>query len=204
MFSRYRWSAAALRKKSSRIHFVNYFSITIQIRWKCQVVPIQILITWSLKCCDFLLLYFFHFLCVCVLRNVLYDYVTRTKWLNKQDIVLCPWRERFAVVAGAKIVIWWQGNAECTGSVLMFQERLISSVNDDVIKWKHFPRYWSFVRGIHRSPANFPHKSQWRGALTFFFDLRLNKRLSKQSWGWWFKTPSSNWRHCNAYLDFQW
>ena len=24
---------------------------------------------------------------------------------------------------------------------------------DDVIKWKHFPRYWPFVRGIHRSPS---------------------------------------------------
>ena len=37
--------------------------------------------------------------------------------------------------------------------------------HDDVIKWKHFPRYWPFVRGIHRSPVNFPHKGQWRGAL---------------------------------------
>ena len=33
-------------------------------------------------------------------------------------------------------------------------------VYDDVIKWKHFPRYWPFVRGIHRSPD-------------VFFDLRL-------------------------------
>ena len=32
-----------------------------------------------------------------------------------------------------------------------------------------------------------------------FFALRLNKWLSKQSWGWWFETPSrSLWRHCNA------
>ena len=31
-----------------------------------------------------------------------------------------------------------------------------------------------------------------------FFDLRLNKRLSKQSFGWWFETQSlSLWRHCN-------
>ena len=41
--------------------------------------------------------------------------------------------------------------------------------HDDVIKWKHFPRYWPFVRGIHRSPVNFPHKGQWRGALLFSF-----------------------------------
>ena len=32
-----------------------------------------------------------------------------------------------------------------------------------------------------------------------FFDLRLNKRLSKQSWCWWFDTSSrSLWRHCNV------
>ena len=39
--------------------------------------------------------------------------------------------------------------------------------HNDVIKWKHFPRYWSFVRGIHRSPVNSPHKGQWRGTLMF-------------------------------------
>ena len=30
-----------------------------------------------------------------------------------------------------------------------------------------FSRYWLFVRGIHRSPVNSPHKGQWRGALMF-------------------------------------
>ena len=40
-------------------------------------------------------------------------------------------------------------------------------MHDDVIKWKHFPRNWPFVREIHRSPVNFPHKGQWRGALMF-------------------------------------
>ena len=39
--------------------------------------------------------------------------------------------------------------------------------HDDVMKWKHFPRYWSFVRGIHRLPVNSQHKGQWRGALMF-------------------------------------
>ena len=37
--------------------------------------------------------------------------------------------------------------------------------------WRHqmenFPRHWPFVRGIHRSPVNSPHKGQWRGALMF-------------------------------------
>ena len=39
--------------------------------------------------------------------------------------------------------------------------------HDNIIKWKYFPRYWSFVRRIHRSPVNSPHKCQWRGALMF-------------------------------------
>ena len=37
--------------------------------------------------------------------------------------------------------------------------------------WRHemeaFPRYWPFVRGIHGSPVNSPHKGQWCGALMF-------------------------------------
>ena len=39
--------------------------------------------------------------------------------------------------------------------------------HDDNIKWKHIPRYWPFVWGIHRSPMNSLHKGQWRGALMF-------------------------------------
>ena len=42
-------------------------------------------------------------------------------------------------------------------------------LHDDVIKWKHFPRYWPFVPGIHRSPVNSLHKGHWCGALMFSF-----------------------------------
>ena len=48
----------------------------------------------------------------------------------------------------------------------------------------------------HQMETFSTHKGQWRGV---FFDLRPNKRLSKQWWGWWFETLSSPlWRHCNA------
>ena len=81
---------------------------------------------------------------------------------------------------------------------LTFRYSVITLFHDDVIKWKHFPRYWPFVRRIHRFPMNSPHKGQWRGTLNFFFDLRLNKRLSKQWWGWWFETLSHpSCRHSN-------
>ena len=72
------------------------------------------------------------------------------------------------------------------------------TLHDDVIKWKHFPRYWPFVRGIHRSRW-FPTQRPVTRSFGVFFDLRLNKRLSKQSWGWWFETlPRPLWRHSNV------
>ena len=42
-------------------------------------------------------------------------------------------------------------------------------IHVDVIKLKHYPRYWPYVRGIHRSPVNSPHKGHWRGALMFLW-----------------------------------
>ena len=46
--------------------------------------------------------------------------------------------------------------------------------------------------------GEFPSQRPVARSFDVFFDLRLNKRLSKQSWGWWFETPSRQlWRHCN-------
>ena len=41
--------------------------------------------------------------------------------------------------------------------------------HDDIIKWKHFPRYLPSVMEIRRSPVDSPHKGQWCGALMFSF-----------------------------------
>ena len=60
--------------------------------------------------------------------------------------------------------------------------------HDDVMKWYKFPRYWPFVRGIHRSAVNSPHKDQWRGGLMFSLICAwtnawvINRR--------WFESPS--------------
>ena len=42
-----------------------------------------------------------------------------------------------------------------------------NTIHDDAIKWKHFLRYWPFVRGIHWSPVVPPPNGQWRRALMF-------------------------------------
>ena len=56
--------------------------------------------------------------------------------------------------------------------------------------------------GEFTGPGEFPTQRPVTRNFDVFFDLRLNKRLSKQPWGWWFETPSwSLWRHRN---DVEW
>ena len=49
--------------------------------------------------------------------------------------------------------------------------------------------------------GEFPTQRPLTRSFDVFFDMRLNKRLSKQSWGWWFETSSRPiWRHCNVII----
>ena len=69
--------------------------------------------------------------------------------------------------------------------------------------WRHQMEAFSALLAIcaGNSPVNGESTAQRPVTRSFdvFFDLRLNKRLSKQSWGWWFETLSRPlWRHCNA------
>ena len=51
-------------------------------------------------------------------------------------------------------------------------------------------------------PGEFPAQRPVTRSFDVFFDLRLNQRLSKQSWGYWFETLSRPlWRHCNAFCE---
>ena len=68
--------------------------------------------------------------------------------------------------------------------------------------WRHqmeaFSAWLTPCAGNSPAPVNSPHKGPVTRSFDVFFNLRLNKRLSKQPWGWWFQTPSwSLWRHCN-------
>ena len=90
-------------------------------------------------------------------------------------------------------------SAACNNVVLCYVKIYIDT-HDDVIKWKHFPRYWPFVRGIHRSPVNSPHKGQWRGALMFSLICAwINDWVNNREAG---VLRQSLWRHCNALHGF--
>ena len=71
-------------------------------------------------------------------------------------------------------------------NVILFHTALYNTaLHDDVIQWKHF--------------GEFPSQRPVTRSFDVFFDLGLNKRLSKQSRRWWFETSSrSSWRRCNG------
>ena len=68
--------------------------------------------------------------------------------------------------------------------------------------WRHqmetFSALLALCAGNSPVPGEFPTQRPVTRSFDVFFDLHLNKRLSKQWWGWWFDTPSHPlWRHCN-------
>ena len=77
----------------------------------------------------------------------------------------------------------------CPNELMAYLEAKYTCVkgtyHDDVIKWKHIPRYWPFVRPV---PGEFPSQRPVTRSFDIFFDLHLNKWLIKQFWGWWFET----------------
>ena len=73
---------------------------------------------------------------------------------------------------------------------------------DDAAWWRHQMEIFSALLALcaENSPVagEFPTQRPVTRSFEVFFDLRLNNRLRKQSWGWWFETLSCPlWRHCN-------
>ena len=69
--------------------------------------------------------------------------------------------------------------------------------------WRHqmetFPVLLALCAGNSPVTGEFPAQRPVTRSFDVFFDLRPNKRVHKQSWGWWFETPSrSLWRHRNG------
>ena len=69
--------------------------------------------------------------------------------------------------------------------------------------WRHqlevFSALLALCAGNSPVTGEFPPQRPVTWSFDIFFDLYLNKRLSKHSWGWWVEAPSrSLWRHCNV------
>ena len=108
-----------------------------------------------------------HVLWACSLIVVLYHFYTLSLIFLRGRKVIDWWLNLILRQSLRLICLKWMHDfpQEIVHIISSWLIRLLidHSPLDDVIKWKHFPRYWPFVRGIHRSP----HKGQWSGALMF-------------------------------------
>ena len=88
--------------------------------------------------------------------------------------------------------VFWYDNPNVSAAFLYDMSKIDWSL------WRHQMEIYSALLAICAGNSPVP---QWPVTRSFdvFFDLRPNKRLSKQWWGWWFETPSSPlWRHWNV------
>ena len=86
--------------------------------------------------------------------------------------------------------VWCQANYSCWCQILV---NMMTSSNGNIF------RVTGHLCGNSPVTGEFPTQRPVTRSFDVFFDLRLNKRFSKQSWGWWFETLSCPlWRHPNG------
>ena len=121
----------------------------------------------------------------CLPKSVMPYGVVMPKWVNINTKyifgITLQWQCRSVVRSAINWTIYVSLGLSACGNTCVFKCPK-TDLHDDVIKWKHFPRYWPFVWGIHRSLVNPPQRPVTR-SFDVFFDLRLDKRQSKQSRG---------------------
>ena len=89
----------------------------------------------------------------------------------------------------------------CKATCMLFRNESTDGTIDPW--WRHqmetFSALLAICAGNSPVPGEFPTQRPVTRSFDVYFDLRPNKRLSKQSWGWWFETQSRPlWRHRNA------
>ena len=105
-------------------------------------------------------------------------------WLNCSLILLVCWN--YSLSSGWHVIAA-QGFASVLGSTYM-----MTSSNGNIF------RVTGHLCGEFTGPGEFPTQRPVTRSFDVYFDLRPNKRLSKQSLGWWFETLSPPlWRHRN-------
>ena len=123
------------------------------------------------------------FKCISKIKSTYFDY---------NMVEVCSWGDN-----GHKIIM------SAFVQVMVYHRTV---TNDNTVYrrtwWRHQMETFSALLAICAEnspvPGEFPAQRPMTRSFEVFFDLRLNKRLSKHSWGWWFEALSCPlWRHCN-------
>ena len=108
----------------------------------------------------------------------------------------------FLVIKSIHYMCWmlYHDSTICAYSFVrsgLASETMMTSLNENIF------RVTGLLCGEFTGHRSIPLTKASDAELWCFVDLRLNKRLNKQPWGWWFETPSrSSWRHSNQ--NFGW
>ena len=128
---------------------------------------------------------YFYFVTLFIIKIFLYE-TGPIKWTFHQRYIYC-WPDVLA--PGHQHPKCWV----CTCAFPGFHE----------LRWRRhqmetFSALLAICAGNSQVPGEFPTQRPVTWSFDVFYDLRPNKRLSKQWWGWWFETQSCPlWRHCN-------
>ena len=99
---------------------------------------------------------------ISVVRDCICDHISQL-WMSFDASNILVWsflcvQKRNLIIRKWRIIFIWRSTfhvSQRSCTVILRNTRK----HDDIIIWKHFPRYWTFVRGIHRSPVDSPHKA---------------------------------------------
>ena len=127
---------------------------------------------------------------------------------HRNDNVLFQYKGYFRGIGILIIMIWrsWSRLILILSLPILLRRNLYIAENlrnHPISWWRHqmetFYALLAICAGNSPVPGEFPAQRPVTRNFDVFFDLRPNQLLSKQSWGWWFETPSRPlWRHRNA------
>ena len=170
--------------------------------------------------------------CICIyifFRGVIRIFVLHLCIIIKSEICLishCLWLVHETMVCAVvwiTMLLWVCDMANCFGEHFMSWWLCLkcdpltltyNKVPCQVHYWRLAPIWWrhemetfsallAICAGNSPVTGEFPAERPVTRTFDVFFDLHLNKRLSKQWWGWWFEMPPrSLWRHCNEQMCF--
>ena len=116
-----------------------------------------------------------------------------THGLKSQLHVLRMWMDTISRIStNGQITSKWK--LCCHGIKHLKWRHTLVICHDDVIKWKHFPCHWPFVRVIHRSLVNSPYKGQWRWSL-------MNSLICAWTNGWVNNRDAGDLRRLRPHYD---
>ena len=114
----------------------------------------------------------------CCLRIAILS--VKTLFATNENMYTCTWVMYYIFTSGQLGIDSWLMMTSSNGNIFRVTGHLCGEISGH--RW-------------------IPHTKASDGSLVVFFDLRLNKRLNKQSWGWCFETLSRPlWRHSNVII----